>query len=112
MGRWVKMTPWERFPAGDAPFEGDPMTATGPPTSAGELSREELQRYSRHLIMPEVGLDGQKKLKAARVLCVGAGGLGSPPPPLLPAGGGGPVGPRGVRARGLLDPHPHNSFGP
>ncbi|HOC17167.1 MAG TPA: ThiF family adenylyltransferase, partial [Vicinamibacterales bacterium] len=43
-----------------------------------ELSRDELHRYSRHLLLPEVGLEGQRKLKAARVLCVGAGGLGSP----------------------------------
>src|SRR5438046_9353331 len=43
-----------------------------------ELSNEEILRYSRHLIMPEVALEGQKKLKAASVLCIGAGGLGSP----------------------------------
>jgi sulfur-carrier protein adenylyltransferase/sulfurtransferase len=43
-----------------------------------ELTNDEVQRYSRHLIMPEVGVEGQKKLKAGRVLCIGAGGLGSP----------------------------------
>src|SRR5262245_26889072 len=43
-----------------------------------ELDRDEILRYSRHLIMPEVALEGQKKLKAAKVLCIGAGGLGSP----------------------------------
>ncbi|HVG20528.1 MAG TPA: ubiquitin-like small modifier protein 1, partial [Blastocatellia bacterium] len=43
-----------------------------------ELDRDEILRYSRHLIMPEVALEGQKKLKAAKVLCLGAGGLGSP----------------------------------
>ncbi len=42
------------------------------------LSNEEIARYSRHLILPEVGLEGQKKLKAARVLMIGTGGLGSP----------------------------------
>ena len=45
---------------------------------APELSNEEIFRYSRHLILPEVGLEGQKKLKRARVLLVGVGGLGSP----------------------------------
>src|SRR5215468_6443744 len=42
------------------------------------LNNEEILRYSRHLIMPEVGMEGQLKLKAAKVLCIGAGGLGSP----------------------------------
>ena len=41
------------------------------------LSNDEILRYSRHLIMPEVGMAGQQKLKAAKVLCIGAGGLGS-----------------------------------
>src|SRR5439155_25148887 len=43
-----------------------------------ELTNDEIKRYSRHLIMPEVGVEGQRKLKAAKVLCIGAGGLGSP----------------------------------
>ncbi|MGK7909118.1 MAG: molybdopterin-synthase adenylyltransferase MoeB [Synechococcus sp.] len=47
-------------------------------TSQVELSRDEMERFSRHLILPEVGLEGQKKLKAASVLCIGSGGLGSP----------------------------------
>ncbi|MEM9511926.1 MAG: molybdopterin-synthase adenylyltransferase MoeB, partial [Cyanobacteria bacterium P01_E01_bin.48] len=47
-------------------------------TSNTELSREELERYSRHLILPEVGVEGQKRLKAGKVLCIGSGGLGSP----------------------------------
>src|SRR5579863_5496178 len=43
-----------------------------------KLSKEEIQRYSRHLIMPEVGMEGQLKLKRARVLTIGTGGLGAP----------------------------------
>src|SRR5215510_538868 len=56
------------------------------------LSVEELQRYSRHLIMPEVTADGQRRLKAARVLCIGAGGLGSPATLYLAAAGVGTLG--------------------
>src|SRR5499427_6287465 len=59
-----------------------------PPT----LSNDEVKRYSRHLIMPEVGVDGQRKLKAARVLCIGAGGLGSPVAMYLAAAGVGTIG--------------------
>src|SRR3712207_7561130 len=51
------------------------------PNGAVELSNDEIARYSRHLIMPEVALDGQKKLKAAKVLTVATGGLWSPLPP-------------------------------
>jgi sulfur-carrier protein adenylyltransferase/sulfurtransferase len=61
-------------------------------TSAVHLSTEELQRYSRHLIMPEVTADGQRRLKAARVLCIGAGGLGSPAALYLAAAGVGTIG--------------------
>ena len=57
-----------------------------------ELSKDEYQRYSRHIILPEVGLDGQKRLKAASVLCVGTGGLGSPLLLYLAAAGVGRIG--------------------
>jgi adenylyltransferase/sulfurtransferase len=57
-----------------------------------QLRREEYERYSRHLILPEVGLDGQKRLKAASVLCIGTGGLGSPLLLYLAAAGVGRIG--------------------
>jgi molybdopterin/thiamine biosynthesis adenylyltransferase/rhodanese-related sulfurtransferase len=56
------------------------------------LSAEELQRYSRHLMMPEVTSEGQRRLKAARILCIGAGGLGSPAALYLAAAGVGTIG--------------------
>jgi adenylyltransferase/sulfurtransferase len=66
--------------------------ATLTDTSPATLSNEEILRYSRHLIMPEVTMEGQKKLKAARVLCVGTGGLGSPLALYLTAAGVGTLG--------------------
>jgi molybdopterin/thiamine biosynthesis adenylyltransferase/rhodanese-related sulfurtransferase len=56
------------------------------------LSKEEIRRYSRHLIMPEVGMDGQRKLKSSSVLLIGAGGLGSPLSMYLAAAGVGRIG--------------------
>ena len=62
------------------------------PNGAMDLSNEEIARYSRHLIMPEVALDGQKQIKAAKVLTVGTGGLGSPLALYLAAAGIGTIG--------------------
>ncbi|MFZ4396306.1 MAG: molybdopterin-synthase adenylyltransferase MoeB [Kiritimatiellia bacterium] len=75
--------------------DGDVITLV--PAIAGgagdvKLSRDEILRYSRHLIMPEVTIEGQKKLKAAKVLCIGAGGLGSPLTLYLAAAGVGRLG--------------------
>jgi adenylyltransferase/sulfurtransferase len=69
-----------------------PAASAAPPERATKLSGEEIQRYSRHLTLPEVGLPGQEKLKAARVLCIGSGGLGSPIGLYLAAAGVGTIG--------------------
>ena len=66
--------------------------ASGAVEAVPALSNQEVARYSRHLIMPEVGMDGQLKLKAASVLCIGAGGLGSPVALYLAAAGVGRIG--------------------
>ncbi len=70
-----------------------PSVAGGSPAVAdAALSNDEVKRYSRHLIMPEVGMEGQLKLKASKVLCIGAGGLGSPVAMYLAAAGVGTLG--------------------
>src|SRR5580693_4732331 len=63
-----------------------------PGTAPVSLSKEEILRYSRHLIMPEVGMEGQLKLKQAKVLCIGTGGLGAPLGLYLAAAGVGRIG--------------------
>ena len=69
-----------------------PAIAGGSATAEAELTKAELARYHRHLIMPEIGVEGQKKLKNASVLCIGAGGLGSPLALYLAAAGVGRIG--------------------
>ncbi|TNE84145.1 MAG: molybdopterin-synthase adenylyltransferase MoeB [Deltaproteobacteria bacterium] len=85
-----------RFLDGEATAIDDGAELTIVPSIAGgnlpDLSNEEVARYSRHLILEEVGLEGQKKLKAASVLCVGTGGLGSPLLMYLAAAGVGRIG--------------------
>jgi sulfur-carrier protein adenylyltransferase/sulfurtransferase len=93
--------------AGGAPATESPFTVSAAASSAAgsslsielglraeavELNADEIRRYSRHLIMPEVGMDGQRRLKAAKVLCIGAGGLGSPLGLYLAAAGIGTIG--------------------
>jgi sulfur-carrier protein adenylyltransferase/sulfurtransferase len=68
------------------------VDTTPDPDTLPTLSNDEVKRYSRHLIMPEVGVEGQRKLKAAKVLCIGAGGLGSPVAMYLTAAGVGTIG--------------------
>jgi sulfur-carrier protein adenylyltransferase/sulfurtransferase len=77
--------------AGGAPTSAE-ATVGKPVAEAPALSAEEVKRYSRHLILPEVGMDGQRKLKQSSVLCIGAGGLGSPAAMYLAAAGIGRLG--------------------
>jgi adenylyltransferase/sulfurtransferase len=67
-------------------------TATIEQLELPKLTNDEISRYSRHLILPEVGMDGQRKLKAAKVLCIGTGGLGAPLALYLAAAGVGTIG--------------------
>jgi len=78
--------------AGGAETTIDRSVRQQPDHDLPTLTNDEVKRYSRHLIMPEVGVDGQRKLKAAKVLCIGAGGLGSPVAMYLAAAGVGTIG--------------------
>ena len=72
--------------------EHPPIRRVQSPMTDPDLTRTELHRYARHIALPEVGLEGQTRLKASRVLCVGAGGLGSPLAMYLAAAGVGTIG--------------------
>ena len=74
------------------PDNSDGLSLIPAPGPEVQLSNEEILRYGRHLIMPEVGMDGQKRLKAARVLLIGTGGLGAPLGMYLAAAGVGTLG--------------------
>jgi adenylyltransferase/sulfurtransferase len=71
---------------------GTAAPSPGDERPKASLSKEEIMRYSRHLIMPEVGMEGQLKIKAAKVLCIGTGGLGAPLGLYLAAAGVGKIG--------------------
>src|SRR5258707_4032842 len=69
-----------------------PIALLGERPAASPLSSAEIQRYARHLIMPEVAMSGQQRLKASKVLCIGTGGLGAPLTLYLAAAGVGTIG--------------------
>src|SRR5258708_3724349 len=77
---------------GSGAFSGGAVAEKAPDPVLPELTNDEIARYSRHLIMPEIGVEGQRKLKAGSVLCIGAGGLGSPAAMYLAAAGVGRIG--------------------
>jgi len=78
---------------GDTPTADQPLRVIAPgPRSLPELTHDEIRRYSRHLILPEVGMGGQRRLKGGSVLCIGTGGLGSPLLLYLAAAGVGRIG--------------------
>src|SRR5260221_13981347 len=78
--------------AGGVESVADRHVGVRPIAELPQLTNDEVKRYSRHLIMPEVGVDGQRRLKAGSVLCIGAGGLGSPAAMYLAAAGVGTLG--------------------
>jgi len=87
-----RSSPRRGAPGGSSTADPSFAAQLGRRAAAVDLDASEIRRYSRHLIMPEVGMDGQRRLKAAKVLCVGAGGLGSPLGLYLAAAGVGTIG--------------------